>query len=120
MAWLFLLFSQVFWVLPARADLSDPAAGGNLGVVSSTLDLPNPIQCDDVFCVVLRIIRGLRLVAVPISVVMVVVGGYQMMAAGGEPEKFSRGRKTIIYAAVGLAVIILAEAVVYIVSDLIG
>ncbi len=91
-----------------------------VGGVSTTLDLPNPIACDDIFCVIGRILRGLRLVAIPVSVVMVVVGGYQIMAAGGDPEKFSSGRKTIIYAAVGLAVIILAEAVFYIVSDVVG
>src|SRR5271154_939456 len=34
-------------------------------------------------------------VAVPLCAIMVLVGAFQMMTAGGDPEKFSNGRKTL-------------------------
>jgi Type IV secretion system pilin len=47
-------------------------------------------------------------VATPLCVIMVLVGAFQMMSAGGDPEKFSNGRKTLMYAAIGFVVALLA------------
>ncbi len=43
-----------------------------------------------------------------------------MLTAGGDPEKFTKGRKTITYAAIGVAVIILANAIIAVVKSVLG
>ena len=48
-------------------------------------------------------------IAAPLCGIMVVWGGFQMMTAGGNPEKFSSGRKTLIYAAIGFVIVLLAS-----------
>ncbi len=88
--------------------------------------IPNPLKCgDDPTILPLQdcftgIIKWLIVLAVPVTVVMVVIGAYQFLTSAGQPEKISTARKTIIYAAVGFAVILLAQALVYILTDLIG
>jgi len=47
-------------------------------------------------------------IATPLSVIMVLVGAFQLMTSAGNPEKASQGRKTIMYAAIGLAIAIMA------------
>lgn len=59
-------------------------------------------------------------IATPLSVIMVLVGAFQLITSSGDPEKVSKGRKTIMYAAIGLAVALLAGSVVNIVKSFVG
>ena len=52
-----------------------------------------------------NIVNTLLAFGTPIAVAMVLVGGFQMLFAGGDPEKFAAGRRTILYAAIGYAII---------------
>lgn len=59
-----------------------------------------------------RIVNFLILIGGPIAAIMVLWGGFQIMTAAGDPEKFATGRKTILYAAIGFVVILAAKGVV--------
>lgn len=50
-------------------------------------------------------------IAIPLSIIMVLVGAFQMMTSAGEPDKISQARKTILYAAVGLGIAIVAGGI---------
>jgi len=50
----------------------------------------------------------------------VLIGGFQMITAAGNAEKFSSGRKTILYAAIGFAVVLAAKAVVVLIKNILG
>jgi hypothetical protein len=50
-------------------------------------------------------------IAIPLTTIMVLVGAFQFMTGGGDPEKISKARKTLIYAAVGFAIALLASGV---------
>jgi len=47
-----------------------------------------------------------------VAVIFVIVGGIRIMAAGGNEENVTKGRKTIIYAIIGLIVIFFARVIV--------
>lgn len=98
----------------AGVALADSPGGG------TGFTIPNPLNCDTLQDCVSKVIRGLLLLATPIVAVMVIWGGFQILTAGGDPEKFSTGKKTILYAAVGFAVILLAQGVVFIIQDVLG
>lgn len=59
-------------------------------------------------------------IAIPLSVIMVLVGAFQFMTGGGDPEKISQARKTILYAAVGLAIALIAGGVATLIKNLIN
>ena len=59
-------------------------------------------------------------IALPLSVLMALVGGFQLMTSAGDPEKVSRGRKTLLYAAIGLVVVIVAGGVQYLIQSIIN
>jgi hypothetical protein len=50
-------------------------------------------------------------IAIPLSIIMVLVGAFQMMTSAGEPDKISQARKTIMYAAIGLGIAIVAGGI---------
>ncbi len=74
--------------------------------------LTNPLGTTDATVVLNNINVFLLAIAAPIAGIMVVWGGFQMMTAGGNPEKFSTGRKTLLDAAIGFVVVIFASSVV--------
>jgi hypothetical protein len=55
-----------------------------------------------------------------IAVVFVIVGGFRILTAGGNEENVTKGRKTIIYAIIGLVVIFFSKIIVGFFTDVIS
>ncbi len=86
--------------------------------VSAQITLTNPLApATDLTTVLGYFNTFLLAIATPLCGIMVVWGGFQMMTAGGNPEKFSEGKKTLLYAAVGFVVVIFASSVTYIIKS---
>jgi hypothetical protein len=99
-------------------------SGGSGGGTSVSFDLPNPLSCDGkdatAPCVLDIIIRALLAIAAPIAVLMILVGAFQILTAGGSAEKVENGRKTITYAVVGFVIVLFASSFVYIIKSFFG
>ena len=106
-------------VLIAPVVFAQGTVGGSQG--SSGGELFNPLGKDcDLLCVAGKIINVLIVVSFPIASIMVLWGGFQMMTAGGDPEKFKSGRMTILYAAIGLVVVLVAQSVPGLIRSIFG
>ena len=79
---------------------------------SNPVTLTNPLGTTDATTVLNNINLFLLAIAAPICGIMVVWGGFQMMTSNGDPERFSTGKKTLLYAAIGFVVVIFASSVV--------
>lgn len=66
--------------------------------------------------VVQKITAVIAVIVAPIATIMVIYGGFQMITAAGDPEKFGRGRKTLLYAGIGVIVTLIASQVVQIIQ----
>ena len=106
------LFSFItpFFAEKAYADVGPPPPGGSI-------TLPNPLSCADLFCLLEKVILVIFNIAIPVTVIMVLIGAFQILTAGGDPAKFATGQKTILYAAVGFALVILANSLVAIIRS---
>lgn len=51
------------------------------------------------------------------SVIFVIVGALRMMLAGGDPKSFAEGRSGVLYAVIGIFVVIVAQSLVVFVLD---
>lgn len=63
------------------------------------------------------LINILLIVVGAISVIMIIFGGFKFITSGGDTDKTKSGRNTIIYAAVGLALVMLSSFIVGFVFD---
>lgn len=79
---------------------------------TAPVTLANPLNTTDATVVLGYINTFLLAIAAPICGIMVVWGGFQMITSAGDPEKFSSGKKTLLYAAIGFIVVIFASSVV--------
>lgn len=70
----------------------------------------NPLFGDD--GLLNNITRGIALVAGSVAVIFMIIGGYKMILSNSDKQAFTNGRNTLIYAAVGLVVITIAQALV--------
>lgn len=84
------------------------------------IQIANPLGCAQVTDCIQSILNGLIYLAAPIVAIMVLVGGFQIMASGGNEEKLKTGKNTILYAVIGYAIILLASGVAAVINDVIS
>lgn len=103
-------------------------AGGVLGVCATAFAttctgsgcLPNPLgDGTTAQGVVTEIINFVFVLTTPICALMVLWGGFNIMTSAGDPEKYKTGVNTIIYAAVGFLVVLLANSVAPVIQNVI-
>ena len=111
------LIKEVFLGLFVRTVLAN---GGPIGTGGGPITLVNPLACDTLVCIGQAILTAIYAISIPIVAIMVIVGGFQILTAAGDPEKFQTGRKTITYAVIGFAVIIISFSVVQLIQSILG
>lgn len=98
------------------AIISKPAGSGILpgaGVEGSD------VQSSVVFAKIIPfVIQWALNLAIGLSVIAVIIGGYIYLTAYGEPEKLERGKRTLIYAVIGLVLALTAYGIVTIVTSI--
>ncbi len=83
------------------------------------VSFPNPLgNCNNLSCPATAVINFLFTIAIPLCGIIILVGGFQMMTAAGDPEKFSTGKKTLLYAVIGFVVILLSGSVAALIQSL--
>jgi len=55
-----------------------------------------------------------------IMVVMIIIGAAILLTGGGDPNRIATGRKTLMWAVVGLVVALLAQGIFTVVRSIIG
>lgn len=75
----------------------DVSGGGDTNPINNTLQ---------------TVITILTVISGTVAVFGVIIGGYMFTTSGGNPEAAARGRRTIIYSAVGLIIVVLARIII--------
>ena len=76
-----------------------------------------------VFCIINTIqnfVDWFFAVLVAVAVLLAIIGAFNILTAGGSPEKVNTGRNYIMFAAIGLAIAFIARAVPSIVKAIMG
>ncbi|MGC9602858.1 MAG: pilin [Minisyncoccia bacterium] len=63
------------------------------------------------------IVDWLIRIGTPIAVGMLIIGAFQMMFSGGNEDMIKRGRRTILYTAIGYAIILIGWGLTSIIQD---
>ncbi|MEK7137754.1 MAG: pilin, partial [Patescibacteria group bacterium] len=85
-----------------------PDFGGELPNITGTAVGGSGKTRDSIVLVINFVLTFLALIAV----IFVIVGGFRILVAAGNEEQVTKGRKTIIYAIIGLLVIFFARVIV--------
>jgi hypothetical protein len=70
------------------------------------LSLPNPLgEVNSLQDVVLNIINFILGIVGLIALIELILGGFTILTSGGNPEKVKKGKDTIVWSIIGLAII---------------
>jgi len=94
-----------------------PAECGKSTSVFDTSCLPSGQGTTDELKLILSVVFG---IVGALAFLMVVIGGFRYIISDGDPQSMSRAKNTIIYALVGLALAVTAEAIVAFVVGKVG
>lgn len=84
-----------------------------------TVCLPNPLGTGTTFTTLLdRVLTFLLEAGGIITTIMIIIGAFQMLFAGGDPEKVITGRRTIIYTAVAYGILVVAKGISLVIKDI--
>ncbi len=92
-------------------------------IVAHALTLENPLGntgVNSISALIDKITTALVEAAAPIVTIMVLVGAFKMLTAGDNETKFQDGKKTITYAVIGMAVVLLAKGIELVIKDFFG
>ena len=112
---IFTMTAILFLALTAPLAL---AAGGD-DVVRAPIKLPNPLGEGTTIASLLdRLLDFLAIQLGPvIAAIMIIIGAFQILFAGGDPEKFLVGKRTIIYTVIAYAIILVGKGITLIIKD---
>jgi len=82
--------------------------------------IQNPLEAESVEEIINSITDFLRLIAMGIGLIMIIWGGIQILTAAGSEEKLTKGKKTIMWTIIGVAIVFLFDFIVGFVLEIIG
>ncbi|MEK9179918.1 MAG: hypothetical protein AAB897_00705 [Patescibacteria group bacterium] len=99
----------------AQVDAQGNKVGSNVGCP------PNcPLTVDKVITTLCTIMKWLFWILIVLSVVMVIIAAYMYVTSRGDAESVSKANKTILYAAIGVAVALFAKGMPAIIGSFVG
>ena len=95
-------------------------ADGVVNTGGPGIELPNPLGTESIAELLNRIAGWLFTLSIPLSAIMIIIGAFQIMFAGGNEEKIKTGKHTIVYTVVGFAIILSISGIVLVIKELFG
>ncbi len=74
--------------------------------LSHAAALTNPLGTTDLTVIIARLIQAILGITGAIALLMFIWGGFQWLISAGSPEKVKKGKETLTWAVIGLAVIV--------------
>jgi Type IV secretion system pilin len=113
-------FTAVPIALPtiANASATSPSTGGLCGGANLSFSNGTCQNTTKNLDGIIKFVLNLFSILVGITaVIMIVIGGFKYITSGGEPQKASGAKDTILFAIVGLVVVSLAQIIVHFVLN---
>ncbi len=84
------------------------------------IQIENPLTATSFEMIIDNIIDFIFKIAVVLAPLMVIVGGFLLLTAGGNIQQISRARNLLIWTAVGFLIVLLSKGVLAIINQILG
>ena len=91
-----------------------------IGSQCFAITIPNPIKAETISELIKDIADLIFWVALAIVPLMIIIGGIMFLFAGGDPQKVGRAKSLLFWSVIGLAVLLLAQAIAAVIETIIG
>jgi hypothetical protein len=84
------------------------------------VEIQNPIQAGSFEDIINSIINFIFKIAIILAPLMVIVSGFLFVTSAGDPKKITQAKNILIYAAVGLLIVLLSKGILAIIKQILG
>jgi len=105
---IFLILIFLFLILPIIVSADEP------------IRIENPLEAESFEVIVNNIIDFIFKIAIVVAPLMVIVGGFLFVTAGGNVQQINRARNLLIWTAVGVLIILLSKGILSIIENILG
>lgn len=88
--------------------------------IKAAIEFKNPLKYDTIEDLISAIINWLYTIALVIVPGVIVLAGYFFIASGGNPQKVATAKNMVLYALIGLLIIILSSGIIDLIRDIVG
>ena len=92
----------------------------SLPIIVSAVEFQNPLEYETFGELIDAIIKFIFNIAVVVVPLMIIIGAFYLITAGGDPKKIGTGKNIIVYTLIGLAIIMLARGLLAMIESIIG
>lgn len=82
--------------------------------------IENPLNATSFDAVLDKLINFIFWVGITVAPVMLIIAGFMLVTAMGDPMKVDRAKKMILYTLIGLAIVILAKGLIAVLKSILG
>ncbi|MBI2013429.1 MAG: hypothetical protein HYS87_01225 [Candidatus Colwellbacteria bacterium] len=79
--------------------------------------IENPFKAETFPELIALVFGFLTAIAIPIASIMILWGAFKLLTSGGIPEKITEGKKIILYAIIGLALVLVAQGFIFVLNE---
>ena len=90
------------------------------GIAKAQITIQNPISASSFSELILNIADGFTTIALAIAPVMIVVGAFYFLTAGGSPERIKTAKEVIMYALIGVIIAVSAKGIIQMIQGWVG
>ncbi len=92
----------------------------SLPIIVSAVEFQNPLEYETFGELIDAIIDFIFYIAVVVAPLMIIIGAFYLLTAGGDPKKIGTGKNIIISTLIGLAIVMLARGLIAMIESVIG
>jgi len=90
-----------------------------LNLAEAQVKIENPLKWDTIEKLIQSILVFLRILALAVTPIVIILAGYYFVTSMGDPAKITLAKKMVLYALIGLAIILMSEAIVVLIEKVI-
>ena len=85
-----------------------------------SINSSGPAKISDLVIVIKNIISILAPIAAVAFLIMLIVGGYQLLTSGGDPKAVAGARTTLTYAVIGIILVVASWLILLLIKNITG
>lgn len=103
------VFAMILAPVTVSAALNKPA-----GLCSGGLNCTDNLSINGI---IIKVINWILAIVLAVDVLMIIIGGFLYVTAGGDDGRAKKGRATVLNAIIGLVIIIMAYVIANVVAN---
>ena len=86
-------------------------------LANGVIEIKSPIEATSIEALVNNLINFIFYIALAMAPLMIIIGAFYLLTAGGSPSRVETGRNIILYTLIGFVLILLAKGLVALIQQ---